>query len=262
MGDFLVVKTFLQRVRARLRPARPLPPDYNNATNDVDPEVLQIYERVRPYTMTNLLRVNALVHGVRYVVRRGIEGAFVECGVWRGGSVMAMLLELQRLGVTDRDIYLYDNFEGMSLPTAADTSPFEQPALVTVQNARSVGQKGWHHFFRDEIFSFEQVRAAVLATGYPAERIRFVKGDIGETIPAQAPERIALLRLDTDWYDSTRHELVHLYPRLRQGGVLLIDDYGHWDGCRKAVDEYFAAGDAGPVLLNRVDYAARLAIKH
>lgn len=261
MKDFPNVKALLRRVRARLRPTRKLPPDYNNATEDVDPEILRIYERVRPYTMTNLLRVNALVESVRYVVRRDIEGAFIECGVWRGGSVMAMLLELQRLGVTDRDVFLYDNFEGMSAPTPDDTSPFEQPAMVTFQQAKTLGLKAWHHFFKDEIFSFDQVREAVLATGYPAERIHFVKGDVCETIPTTSPERIALLRLDTDWYESTYHELVHLYPRLPQGGVLIIDDYGHWNGCRKAVDEYFAARGVTPVLLNRVDYAARIAIK-
>ena len=71
------------------------------------------------------------------------------------------------------------------------------------------------------------------------------------------PERIALLRIDTDWYESTRHELVHLYPRLSPGGVLIIDDYGHWQGARKAVDEYFQAG----LFLNHIDYTGRLAIK-
>lgn len=256
------MRATLRRIRSRLRRLGALPPDYNNATKDVEPAVLELYERVRPHTLTNLLRVNALVQGVRHVVQRRVPGAFVECGVWRGGSVMAMLLELQRLGVDDRDFYLYDTYEGMTAPTAQDTSPFERPALLTWQAAVAAGQRAWHHFFKPEIFSLEQVRQTVLATGYPAARVHFVKGDVRETLPAQAPAGIALLRLDTDWYDSTRHELLHLYPRLALGGVLLIDDYGHWDGCRQAVDEYFASGTAPPLLLNRVDYAARLAIKH
>ena len=92
-------------------------------------------------------------------------------------------------------------------------------------------------------------------TGYPPERIHFVRGPVEETLPAGAPDEIALLRLDTDWYESTRHELEHLYPRLAAGGVLLVDDYGHWEGARKAVDEYFADhGDrpaAGPHRLHR-----------
>jgi O-methyltransferase len=254
--------SFLTRLRTRLKRLWALPPDYNNAIKDVDPLVLDIYQRVRPYTMTNLLRVNALVQSVDHVIRRGVAGAFVECGVWRGGSVLAMLLRLRQLGVQDRDVYLYDNFEGMPAPAAADTSPYERPAFVTWQQATAAGRRAWEQFFRPEIFTFEQVRETVLATGYPATRIHFVKGDILETIPGTAPAQIALLRLDTDWYESTRHELLHLYPRLNPGGVLLIDDYGHWDGCRKAVDEYFSTGGAAPVLLNRVDYAARLAVKH
>src|ERR1051325_10354963 len=96
--------------------------------------------------------------------------------------------------------------------------------------------------------------AARYVAGYTLE------GTVEETIPAQAPERIALLRLDTDWYESTRHELVHLYPRLVPGGVLIIDDYGHWEGARKAVDEYIAQNNLR-LFLNRIDYAGRLAIK-
>lgn len=256
------MKSLMERVRSRLRRKAALPPDYNNATQDVDPAVLEIYERVRPYTMTNLLRVNALVQGVQHVVRRGIEGALVECGVWRGGSVLAMLLALERLGVADRDVYLYDTFEGMTAPDTRDTSPFEPPALVTWQHAISRGMRAWHHFFKPDIFNLAQVRDTLLATGYPESRLHFVQGDVLVTIPRTAPGRLALLRLDTDWYDSTRHELQHLYPRLSTGGVLLIDDYGHWDGCRRAVDEYFSNGEVPPVLLNRVDYAARLAIKY
>jgi len=104
------------------------------------------------------------------------------------------------------------------------------------------------------------VQANLGRTGYPAERIHYVKGKVEETIPATLPSRIALLRLDTDWYESTRHELQHLYPLLSTHGVLIIDDYGHWQGARQAVDEYFAAS-AEPVFLHRVDYTARLVVK-
>jgi O-methyltransferase len=86
----------------------------------------------------------------------------------------------------------------------------------------------------------------------------FVKGPVEETIPRTTPERIALLRPDTDWYESTKHELVHLYPRLVPGGVLMIDDYGHCSGARKATDEYFSGS---LLFLNRSDYTGRLAIK-
>jgi hypothetical protein len=86
-----------------------------------------------------------------------------------------------------------------------------------------------------------------------------IAGKVEETLPEHAPESIALLRLDTDWYESTRHELEHLFPRVVAGGVLLLDDYGHWKGSRKAVDEYFAAQGI-TMLLNRVDYTGRLGI--
>ncbi len=98
------------------------------------------------------------------------------------------------------------------------------------------------------------------STGYPEERLHFVKGKVEETIPGDLPGKIALLRLDTDWYESTRHELEHLWPLLVPGGVLIIDDYGHWAGARRAVDEFFADRVDAP-LLNRVDYTARVGVK-
>jgi O-methyltransferase len=100
----------------------------------------------------------------------------------------------------------------------------------------------------------------VAAVGYPGERLHFVAGDVAKTIPEHAPEAIALLRLDTDFYASTRHELEQLYPRLSPGGVLIIDDYGDWAGARKATDEYFATHKPQPLLI-RVDVGARMGIK-
>jgi O-methyltransferase len=215
-----------------------------------------------PFSMAGRARLEATLDAVAYCVRRGIPGAFAECGVWRGGSVLAMILKLQQLGCHDRDIYLFDTFEGMTAPTEADVSAFSRPALETWNRARAAGRKAWDYFFGAETFNEDAVRSLLTGTGYPGPRLHFVRGAVEETLPAAAPAQIALLRLDTDWYESTRHELVHLYPRLAQGGVLLIDDYGHWQGCRRAVDEYFASGEVAPVLLHRVDYTGRTAIKH
>ena len=108
--------------------------------------------------------------------------------------------------------------------------------------------------------SLSDVQATMALSGYDPRRIHFVQGKVEDTLPAQAPERLALLRLDTDWYASTRHELEQLYPRLSPGGVLIVDDYGYWQGAKKATDEYIAA-QAPSLFLNRVDYSARLAIK-
>ena len=224
--------------------------------SDADKDIVN---RVRAYTMTGPLRLHALLQAVGYVSSRGLPGAFVECGVWRGGSVMAMLLKLLQMDVTDREVFLYDTFEGMTAPTAADTSPFEPAAAQTYDGALGEGKRGWDHIFGADVFSEAGVRGALQATSYPGDRLHFVRGPVEQTVPGTVPERIALLRLDTDWYESTRHELEHLYPRLVQGGVLIIDDYGHWEGCRKAVDEYFAREQR--VLLNRIDYAGRIAVK-
>jgi hypothetical protein len=115
----------------------------------------------------------------------------------------------------------------------------------------------------DTIFcanSLADATASLASTGYPAGQLHFVKGKVEDTIPATVPDAIAILRLDTDWYESTRHELVHLYPRLVRGGVLIVDDYGHWRGAREAVDGYFAEQNTVP-LLQRIDYTGRLMMK-
>jgi O-methyltransferase len=210
-----------------------------------------LYGQVSSYTQTSLERVAALADGVEYVVRREIPGDFVECGVWRGGSSMAIALTLLRLGVSDRRLWLYDTFG--SMPPAGEHDrdyagrPMTAGALDPINNsAHTAG------------LTLSEVRSAVASTGYPPRQVTYVEGLVEETIPCCAPERIALLRLDTDWYESTRHELAELYPRLEHGGVLIVDDYGHFAGARKAVDEYFA-GD--PILLSRIDYTGRMAVK-
>lgn len=225
------------------------------------PEDERIARAVQPYTMTGPLRIASLLDAVQYVVARGITGAFVECGVWRGGSVLAMILKLQQLGVRDRDIYLYDTFEGMTAPTTADTSAYEPSALATWRVAAAQGQRAWDRLFNPAVFNESDVRRLLHGSGYPEERLHFVKGPVERTLPATVPGDVALLRLDTDWYESTLHELEHLYPRLQKGGVLIIDDYGHWDGCRRAVDEYFSRPAMTPVLLQRIDYTGRLAVR-
>jgi O-methyltransferase len=228
--------------------------DLNAAT----PQDRQILERALPYTMTGVARLQSVIDAVRYCVRRGVPGAFAECGVWRGGSVLAMILTLQDLAGPDRDIYLYDTFEGMTEPTEHDVSRYHRPAREVWEETRG---RPWPRLFDPETFNEKQVRDTLRSTGYPDERLHFIRGSVEETIPGAAPNRLALLRLDTDWYESTRHELLHLYPRLADGGVLIIDDYGHWEGARRAVDEYFAEA-ARSLLLARVDYAARIAVKH
>jgi hypothetical protein len=243
----------------RLRPKDPgaAVPDLGQ----VDPRNRAIVERAFPDTMTGALRLEATVEAVRYCVARDVPGAFVECGVWRGGSLLAMLLTLLELGVADRDVYGFDTFEGMTEPTEHDRPHDGGPdAAEEWREAQARGERPWSGLFGDDVFDLDSVRSTVGGSGYPAERIHLVQGAVEETVPDAAPDGIALLRLDTDWYESTRHELEHLYPRLVGGGVLIIDDYGHWQGARQAVDEYFAT-EAPPLLLNRIDYTGRIAVK-
>ncbi len=210
---------------------------------DLTPQQNALFERVRPYTQTTRERVVTLAEAVRYVVRRNVAGDLVECGVWRGGSSMAIALTLLELGQAQRALWLYDTFTQM--PPGGEWDRDHTGRAMSEDDP-------WPSA------PVEEVRAAIESTGYPAENVRYVEGMVEQTIPRSAPERIGLLRLDTDWYSSTRHELEHLYPLLEPGGVLIIDDYGHFAGARKAVDEYFAEA---PVLLARVDYTCRMAVK-
>ncbi len=226
----------------------------------LDPADRAIVERAQPFTLTGEARLLSVIDSVRYCVARGIPGAFAECGVWRGGSVLAMALTLQEMGTEDRDLYLFDTFSGMTEPGAHDVSRHDPPALETWRDAQRTDTRAWNELFDSESFNVEAVRRTLSDSGYPADRLHFVEGPVEQTLPGRAPAELALLRLDTDWYESTRHELETLYPRLATRGVLIIDDYGHWDGARRAVDEYFSA-HAPPLLLNRIDYTGRTAVK-
>jgi hypothetical protein len=224
---------------------------------DVPAAHVATYLAVKDLTMTSPERLFGLCQAVDHVLRTGIPGDFVECGVWRGGSSVAMIRSLQQAGCATRDLWLYDTFTGMSPPTDHDVDCFGNSAeqlLVRDQHDRVTAASVWCEA------SLEDVQHQVGQTAYPSQRLHFVRGKVEDTIPQQAPQQIALLRLDTDWFESTWHELVHLYPRLAPGGVLIIDDYGHWQGCRQAVDQYLAQ-HAPNLFLHRLDYTGRLAIK-
>jgi len=216
------------------------PPDFESSD-------IEIIRAVEPYTMTSTERIYALVHAVRHVVRNRIAGDMVECGVWKGGSVMAMALTLLQLGARDRSLYLFDTFAGMTAPSEVDVDYQGRQAHVILDAVRCEASQ-------------QEVEKAVFSTGYDPEQIHFVPGRVEETIPDHAPASIALLRLDTDWYESTQHELQHLFPRLARGGVIIIDDYGHWRGARQAVDEYIAQHQI-PLFLHRIDYTGRIGVK-
>jgi hypothetical protein len=200
----------------------------------------------------------SLIRAVEYVIRNGIPGAFVECGVFMGGNIEVMMRALQNLQIDDRDIYLYDTFAGMPQPDPRDDEGLGGVMKVSWEAHRTEadGTSG-SDWMRATV---ETVRKRLDPLGYPAGRLHFVKGMVEDTIPGIAPEKIAILRLDTDFYSSTKHELEHLYPRLMPGGILIIDDYGAIPGARLAADEY-ASENALGWLLHRVDPHVRLAVK-
>ena len=228
----------------------------HNFPADFESRHIEIIERVIPYTITSHERIYALIESVRYVLRNDTKGDFLECGVYKGGSMMTIALTLISEGVRDRDLYLFDTFEGMPVPGERDIDLLGKPALDTFSKSKiSDVSSTWTNAPLDD------VKQAMALTGYPVERIHFVKGLVENTIPEKAPEAIALLRLDTDWYQSTIHELINLYPRLSPKGVVLIDDYGHFKGAREAVDEYCQKNKIAP-FLHRIDYTGRLIIKN
>lgn len=218
---------------------------------DLSEAMRESIDRAQPFTMTSPERLATLCMAVEYVVANQIPGAFVECGVWRGGSSMAAALTYQRLGRDDVDLFLFDTFEGMSPPSKEDIRPDTGEAAEELLAASDRRSEIWAYA------PIEEVRRNLAGTGYPAERLHFVKGKVEETIPESAPEQIAILRLDTDWYESTKHELNHLLPRLSRNGILIVDDYGAWAGARQAVDEYFATRGSKP-FLSRIDNTGRI----
>jgi len=226
---------------------------YADITN---PEFWEIHRLCKEFTMTSVERMYALYCSVDYILKNDIKGTFVECGVWRGGSSMVIAKMLSNRNVNDRKIYLYDTFEGMSEPTHNDIDLRGASASTLLkENENNKTDSVWC------LADLSDVQHNLRLTNFPEENLVYVKGKVEDTIPETMPEdNIALLRLDTDWYDSTKHELMFLYPKLALNGVLIIDDYGHWEGCRKAVDEYLTE-KRERILLQRVDYTGRVGIK-
>ena len=221
---------------------------------DFSDEHITIIRAVKPYTITSNERIFELIESVKYISKNNIDGAIVECGVFRGGSMMTVAKTLLGLGLSNRDLYLFDTFEGMTKPTIHDENWSNLSALEEYSD-KEIGenQSDWCRA------TLDVVKNNMNLTGYDASKIHFVKGMVEKTVPDRAPDKIALLRLDTDWYESTKHELEFLFPRLVKGGVLIIDDYGYWKGQQKAVDEYFANNT--PPFFNYTDFSGRIALK-
>jgi hypothetical protein len=241
-----MIQTFASRVIGQFRSKPQVVSDSRRDFTDSERAALAA---VASFTMVSPDRNVGLLRAIDHIVRWQIPGDFVECGVWRGGTSLLAANAFHAAGNTGRTLWLYDTFEGMPPPEEVDRD------LSGASASDLLADPG----VRCEA-SLEDVRTTMARTAYPADRIRFVVGKVEDTIPATMPESIAILRLDTDWYASTYHELVHLYPRLVSGGILILDDYGCWNGARKAVDQYLEENRI-PLFLSRMDYTGRIAVK-
>jgi len=199
-------------------------------------------------------RLFATIMACRYVVEGNVAGDFVECGVWRGGNSIIAAGVFQAMA-SSKKVWLFDTFAGMTAPTGVDINFRGESAGAKFSSTLKGDHSDWCYAPVDE------VKSNFADFGVLNERVALVKGDVAETLThaADLPESISVLRLDTDWYESTRVELEALYPRLTRGGVLIIDDYGHWGGARKAVDEYFTGRDRP--FLQYIDQTARIGVK-
>jgi len=239
--------SFLQRLRRKRTIG---PDDIRKLIPEISDEDIRVMLAVSPFTMTGIERQWAMISAVRFLDNAGLEGDIVECGVWRGGN----MLIAKHVSRSPRKFYLFDTFAGMSEPTEADIDKSGSSALSRFQAYLKPTHNEWAYA------SLEEVRENFRKQGFIDDSVKFVKGKVEETLQKEEnlPKQIALLRLDTDWYESTLAELQILYPRLVSGGILIVDDYGHWQGARKAFDEYFKEQ---PVLLQRIDYTGRMMVK-
>jgi len=195
----------------------------------------KIYEIVKPYTICSKKRTFATINAVKHVIENKLFGDLVECGVYKGGQIMAMILTLNNY-TEERDVYLYDTFKGLPEPELWEKKILSKTGSKAVDkfNAlkRQDGTSGW---CRSEI---EEVEKNMFSIPYNKNKIHFIKGLVEDTLHSNKHTNISVLRLDTDFYSSTKIELEILYPKLVNGGMLIIDDYGHWSGAKQAVDEY------------------------
>ena len=229
-------------------------PSNQNIVPEANDREQSIMSTALKYSMGTKPRMWSLIQSIKHIKNHDIDGDIVECGVWKGGNIICASLMCDLLKM-DRTLWAYDTYEGMSEPEDIDI------CLVNQTSAKPQYEANQKENINTWCYSsFEEVRQNFKKELTNIEHIKMIKGSVEETLDDDnnIPQSISILRLDTDWYQSTKKELDVLYPKLKSGGVLIIDDYGHWKGSRQAVDEYF---QNKTIWLHRVDYACRLHIK-
>lgn len=199
---------------------------------------------VKPYTKSTPARLESMGNALCAIDEDAVPGDVVECGVWRGGNIM-----LARIMSPQRKCWLYDTFDGMTVPDAKLDIKRSGERAIDRYNAKKAGGIKW------DAISLGEVREGFNKLGL-IDKCNFVIGPIEETVcNAVSPKSISILRLDVDWYAPTKAALEALYPLVSEYGFLIVDDYGHWMGCQKAVDEFF--GERAPLHFD-VDYSCRV----
>ena len=228
-------------------------------TFNYDVDLTDQEKKILNYVLKNRLTMGgkdnlaATILAVRYVCQNKIKGDFVECGVWRGGHGIAAALTFD-LYQSKNKIICFDTFLGMTKPTDKDFRIYNNEKAITKFNSSSrENHNTWCYA------SFEEVENNFLRANVSKANFQLIKGDVAETLPKFEVDAISFLRLDSDWYESTKVELKYLWPLLAVNGVLVVDDYGHWQGSKKAVDEFFQSSPT--ILFHAIDYKSRSGIK-
>lgn len=201
-------------------------------------EVNDILISVKPFTMVHESGVQFAIRQILQAIERDVPGVIVECGVWRGGCSLAMLLaQRKKFGRVVRPVYMLDSFQGLPPVTRRD-GPLAK---------RWQGGGDPQKFFQNCTASKSDLQNALDAQGFAEGDYKIIPGWFRDTLPSVAAsvkkEAIALLRLDSDWYDSTLDCLIHLMPAVSQDGVVIVDDYYAWDGCARAVHDFLSRND-------------------
>ena len=203
-------------------------------------------------------RFLSLYHSMKYIYSNNIKGDLVECGVFKGGSSMMIgycMKKFQKSNSNKKKLWMYDTFEGMTDPEDYDINILNQKAKMTLNHIKKIKNKNdmWAYS------PLDTVRTNIKKTKLNQTQYCFVQGPVETTLKKLKPKKIALLRLDTDFYSSTKAELDNLYELVEKNGIIIIDDYGHWRGCKKAVDNFFK--DKKNFFFNYIDYSAIIGIK-
>ena len=218
--------------------------NYKFDLTDQETKILN-YVLENKLTMGSKDNLAATILAARYISKNKIKGDFVECGVWRGGHGIAAALTFKLYSYNSK-IICFDTFSGMTKPDEHDSELYSmQPAnMLLNRESNKVGK--WTTWANA---SLEDVQFGLSKCCIQKEQVKFVVGDVHNTVPSNLSESISVCRIDTDWYSSTRHILENCWDRISPGGILILDDYDIWSGARKAVDEFFLSIEYKPFLI-------------